>query len=180
MFFNRNPNNNNKNNNNSSIPNTDHSSSVVDTPIQTEAPANQDITFGDMVITLPVGFAESNNLIPEGSTIQCLYVNSDDNLVFGAFGEEKSLFEGTYVSSLNDYLNVQHDNAKGEASEIKEDNGLRYFDYTASNEGSTFTYFSTAFESDDEYYFVQFYTMDYLYSLYEDSFLNWAHTVRKA
>lgn len=119
-------------------------------------------------------------MIPEGSSIQYLYINNDDNLVFGSFGEDKSDFAGTSVKSLDDYLDIQHDNAKGDPSSIKEDNGMRYFDYTASNNGQTFKYFSTAFESEDEYYFVQFYTMDYLYSLYEDDFIKWAHTIKEA
>ncbi len=172
-----NTNNNNNNNNNSS------SSSVVPTtaPKPTESP-DKEVVFGDMKITLPKEFVDNKALIPSDSDIKCYYTNTQEELAFAALNEEKSDFAKTKVQSLDDYLEVQHTNSKGSVtSEIKEDNGLKYFDYEAEGtNGTIYKYFSTAFESDDYYWFVQFYTTKEQYSKYESKFLEWSHTVTKA
>lgn len=171
--------NNNNNNNNSSS----SSAPASATTAEPTASPTKDVVFGEMKITLPDDFTEKNDLIPEGSSTKYYYINGDGSVAFGALNEEKSGFEGTAVKSLDDYLQVQHDNSKGDVtSDIKEDNGLKYFDYEAngSSDTLTFKYFSTAYESEDNYWFVQIYTTDDLYPRYEQEFISWAHTVTEA
>ena len=143
---------------------------------------NNNSSSGDMKITLPKEFVDNKALIPSDSDIKCYYTNTQEELAFAALNEDKSDFAKTKVQSLDDYLEVQHTNSKGSVtSEIKEDNGLKYFDYEAEGtNGTIYKYFSTAFESDDYYWFVQFYTTKEQYSKYESKFLEWSHTVTKA
>lgn len=144
--------------------------------------SGKEVVFGEMKITLPADFTDRNDLIPEESEISYLYANGAMNVAFVALTEQKSDFEGTKVKSLDDYLQTQHDNSKGgeNTSEIIEDNGLKYFVYVTTPETTPFKYFSTAYETDDAYWFVQFYTTEELYPSYQQNFLKWAHTVTKA
>ena len=167
---------------------TDSSKADSSKPDATKAPepttsSDQEIVLDEIKITLPADFTEHNEMIPDDSDIKYFYANGDLDVAFVALSENKSDFEGTKVTSLEDYLEVQHDNSKGgdNTSEIKEDNGLKYFDYEAEGtNGTIYKYFSTAFESDDYYWFVQFYTSKEQYSKYESKFLQWSRTVTEA
>lgn len=170
--------------NNTNTPNNNNSSSAAvatTAPKPTESP-DKEIVFGDMKITLPKEFVDNKSLIPSDSDLKCFYIHSLESLAFAALSEKKSDFEKTKVQSVDDYLDVQRDNSKGSiTSDIKEDNGLRYFDYEADgSNGEVYKYFSTAFGSDDNYWFVQFYTTKDKYAKYESQFLKWSHTVTKA
>ena len=166
---------------------TDSSKADSSKPDATKAPepttsSDQEIVLDEIKITLPADFTEHNEMIPDDSDIKYFYANGDLDVAFVALSENKSDFEGTKVTSLEDYLEVQHDNSKGgdNTSEIKEDNGLKYFDYVSSSGSTSFEYFSTAYDIGDSYWFVQFYTMEDDYPSHEQDFIKWAHTVTEA
>lgn len=145
----------------------------------------KDFVFGSLKMTLPSDFTQKNDLLPEDSDMEYLFTDRNQTIAVVALKELKSEFKGTEVKSLDDYLKVQRDNSKGIfTSVINEDNGLKYFEYTAlSNalkESVTYEYFSTAYETDDEYWFIQITTLEDNYKSLQSDFIKWAHSITKA
>lgn len=146
----------------------------------TEAQASDEVTITDNGVTfvLPKGFRTYNDRIPEGSGITTMVASPTERIAFCAVREEKSLFEGTEITSAESYLQFQHDNAKGKnVTAIKNEPGIPYFEYEYTNDNQSFRYFTTAMESAGAYYALQCFTPADEYDSYKDRIVNWMRQI---
>lgn len=92
-------------------------------------------------------------------SIDRMVASPTERIAFCAIREEKSPFEGSEITSVEAYLQFQHDNSKGKnVTAIKNETGIPYFEYEYTNGNQTFRYFTTAMESDSAYYTLQCFT----------------------
>ena len=151
------------------------------TQATTEAQANDEVSITDNGVTfvLPKGFRTYNDKIPAGSGITTMVASPTERIAFCAIREEKSPFEGSEITSVEAYLQFQHDNSKGKnVTAIKNETGIPYFEYEYTNGNQTFRYFTTAMESDSAYYTLQCFTPVDEYDSYKDRILNGMRNVR--
>ena len=134
------------------------------TQATTEAQANDEVSITDNGVTF---------VLPK------MVASPTERIAFCAIREEKSPFEGSEITSVEAYLQFQHDNSKGKnVTAIKNETGIPYFEYEYTNGNQTFRYFTTAMESDSAYYTLQCFTPTDEYDSYKDRILNWMRNVR--
>ena len=168
----------------SSTASSDGGSSSSGSSSGSSASDEKELVLGDLKITVPSDFELSNSSIPEDSDIQYMAMNKAKDIGIVAFSESAGVCASGGINSLDDYIQFQHDNSKGlVVSVIKDNNGQKYFDYTAVNTEDTnnilnFKYYTTAFENGGNYWFLQIYCLQSDYGSHEADFLKWADSVR--
>lgn len=130
--------------------------------------------FGDneFSITLPDKFSLEEL---EGARV---YLESDDALIIAykdTFQELEALGI-TKDSSLNDYLELIIKNNNYEY-EVKEDDGLVYFEYEEDVDDSNYYYFVLALKSDDAFWLVNFACLAQDKDEFKLDFMDWAKTI---
>lgn len=157
--------------------------SSADSPADTEKTANGESVFttDKLDITLPEGYHLSNNLIPEGSDVDMIITDAQDNVGLMFIEEPLTNFAGSEISSLDDYLSWQHDNVPGtNVSEITEADGTKSFTYTFLNTdlGYTYKYYTTAKASDTAYWTIQGFCLESQYDANEANFIRWINSIK--
>lgn len=166
-------------------PSSNTSTSTPDTQEKIVESTSADDDFvldaGDFDITVPEGYHLANELLPAESDVKVMITDKSNNVGLMFVQEPLSDFEGSDISSLDDYIKLQHDNINGEnASEIKEINGMKYFTYTFHNKdlGYTYEYFTTATKTDTDFWAMQGFTLQNMYDDYEADFAKWLSSVK--
>lgn len=159
--------------------------------VNESATQSSDVTLGSegISITLPKDFAADKLDLSDNTDIITSFSNDNETIAIFVIKELKSDLDG--INSASEYLQVQCDNMPdGVISGDKifkdtegnyildEDDGVEYFEYTNINIGSdSFKYLSTAYESDDAFWFVQFTCAVDDYDSNKADFIKWAKTV---
>ena len=162
--------------------------SAVETVNETTAQST-DVALGSegISITLPEDFAVGGLDLSDNPDITTVFSNTNGTIAILAIKELKSEID---VNSASDYLQLQCDNLpegvipgntlkdpKGNYI-LSENDGVEYFEYTDLNIGSdSFEYLSTAYESDDAFWLVQFTCASDEYASNKSDFIKWAKTV---
>ena len=110
-----------------------------------------------------------------------MIADKDENIAIALFSEKISVFEGTQIGSVDDYLQLQHDNSKGIfVSVIQTDNNIKYFEYTNADldSGNNFEYLTTALSSSDSYWLVQAFCLQDQYKTLKPDFLKWISSIK--
>lgn len=169
----------------SKAPSSNTSTSTPDTQEKIVESTSADDDFvldaGDFDITVPEGYHLANELLPADSDVKVMITDKSNNVGLMFVQEPLSDFEDSDISSLDDYIKLQHDNINGEnASEIKEINGMKYFTYTFHNKdlGYTYEYFTTATKTDTDFWAMQGFTLQNMYDNYEADFAKWLSSVK--
>lgn len=169
----------------SKAPSSNTSTSTPDTQEKIVESTSADDDFvldaGDFDITVPEGYHLANELLPTESDVKVMITDKSNNVGLMFVQEPLSDFEDSDISSLDDYIKLQHDNINGEnASEIKEINGMKYFTYTFHNKdlGYTYEYFTTATKTDTDFWAMQGFTLQNMYDDYEADFAKWLSSVK--
>ena len=91
--------------------------------------------------------------------------------------EDKAILEN-YAQNMDEYVNlvVQANKSKGLAG-AEYENGRPIFEYTVESEGVTYAYYTSAYESDDAFWLVQFACYQSDYATLRPLFVQWADTV---
>ncbi len=106
------------------------------------------------------------------------YFTGEKTLVM-AIKEEFTLLEAVDIkesSTLKDYAEVVIANNKADY-EIKEKDGLTYFEYEKEVNGKNYYYLSTVYKSHDAFWLVNFACEKKNKEAYQEKFLTWAKTV---
>ena len=143
----------------------------LDTDVDKETVLETD----DFKITVPEGYHFMNSLIPDDSDIDSIITDKKNNVLVTLLKEKISVFEDTGVKTVDDYLNLHHESAKGtNVSEIEEKNGEKYFTYEVLNEdlGYTYKYLTICRKSDSHYWVLQGGALKSSYDDYEDTFFD--------
>lgn len=124
-------------------------------------------TVGDLGIWLPEGFEIANY---EGYD---LVLENEDVIVF-LCAENKASLGGDI--DFETYVNLLHQaNADKNPSEIYDNDGVPYFTFEYEVSGTELLYFLTAYEGEEDFWFVQFVCVAEDYEpLYEDMFLEYS------
>lgn len=126
-----------------------------------------------MSITLTDQFAEKD-IVTYTATYQ-----SNRYLVF-ALKEEFSLFEDAGLSadmSLEEYADLIAYN-NGIEMELKEQQGVTYFEYEKTANGKELSYFAVIARGADAYWLIQFACEEEDYAKSQELFLKWAKTIQ--
>ena len=160
----------------------DQQNSVVSsTPDEKNADGESVFTTDKLDITLPEGYHLSNNLIPEGSDVDMIITDAQDNVGLMFIEEPLTNFAGSEISSIDDYLSWQHDNVPGtNVSEITEADGTKSFTYTFLNTdlGYTYKYYTTAKASDTAYWTIQGFCLESQYDANKANFIRWINSIK--
>lgn len=91
--------------------------------------------------------------------------------------EEKSILVG-YADKMDEYVNlvVQANKSKGVTGADYE-NGRPIFEYTMTSDGVTYAYYTSAYESEDAFWLVQFACYESDYATLRPLFVQWADSV---
>jgi len=125
-----------------------------------------------ITLTLTEAFEEGSK---EG---YAAFYSSDDVLVF--------MLKETFDSFTNKKLTlakyaefVKEANEDKSPSDVINENGLTYLEYSVKNaaSGKTYKYFTAVFEGTDAFWCVQFVCFESAYAEYKPYFINWAKTV---
>lgn len=140
-----------------------------------EAADTQTFTTDGFTITLPKDFKETTI---SGYTVA---YTTMDTMVIG-LKETKSSLEPLNLTSVDEYLDVLRTNNASRAQEMfdtTEEDGVRFFEYTFFNTSYNleYKYFTTAVESDDAYWMVQFATTSTNYDANKSNFIEWAKSI---
>ncbi len=111
------------------------------------------------------------------ATATAAFVN--DKVVVTVLKEEFSILEAIDInkdSKIEDYAKAVVKNNKADY-ELKEKDGLYYFEYEKAVNGKDFYYLATLYKSDDAFWLVNFACEKSNKSNYQDSFMEWAKTV---
>lgn len=79
-------------------------------------------------------------------------------------------------SSVEEYAKAVITNNKANY-ELKEKDGIHYFEYEKTNNGKNYYYMAVMYKSDDAFWLVNFACETSNKSTYQDTFLEWAKTV---
>ncbi len=121
-----------------------------------------------------------NDKFQEKSIVsQTVYLESTE-AIFSALKEDFSALESINLgksASLNDYAKavVANNNAD---YEIKEEDGLTYFEYEKTVSGKDFYYLACVYKSDDAFWLVNFASETSNKGKYQPLFKRWAKTVK--
>ncbi len=102
-----------------------------------------------------------------------------DKAVVTALKEEFSILETIDIdknSKIEDYAKAVIKNNKADY-ELKEKDGLNYFEYEQTVSGKDYYYFAAIYKSDDAFWLVNFACDKNNKSEYQDKFVEWAKTV---
>ena len=126
-----------------------------------------------MSITLTSDFEEK-----ELESLTVYYESS--NAIVAVLKEEFTLFDSLDLAAedltLNDYADLVLAN-NGLNAEIKEANGLVYFNYEKDANGKSNTYLATVYKADDAFWLIQYCCPTDDYQKMEPGFIEWAQTV---
>lgn len=103
----------------------------------------------------------------------------NDKVVVTALKEEFSILEAIDInkdSKIEDYANAVIKNNKADY-ELKEKDGLSYFEYEQTVNGKDFYYLATLYKSDDAFWLVNFACEKSNKDSYQEAFMEWAKTV---
>lgn len=104
-----------------------------------------------------------------------------DKSFFAANREEKSLFYGTGINNLKNYINavLELNNKKSVIKEGVTSNGQQYFyaKYTSEVDGDSFSYYLVTFEGENHYYTINFGCRTKDFSKFEYQYEDWAKTI---
>lgn len=123
-------------------------------------------------ITMDEGMTEK-----ELATTTATFMN--DKVVVTALKEEFSTLEVVDVnkdSTLEDYAKAVLKNNKADY-ELKEKDGIHYFEYEETVNGKDFYYLAPVYKSDDAFWLVNFACEKSNKDDYYDTFIKWAKTV---
>lgn len=121
-----------------------------------------------------------NDKFQEKSIVsQTVYLESTE-AIFSALKEDFSALESINLgksASLNDYAKavVANNNAD---YEIKEEDGLTYFEYEKTVSGKDFYYLASVYKSDDAFWLINFASETSNKGKYQPLFKRWAKTVK--
>lgn len=133
------------------------------------ANAAQEFSGSGMTITLTKAFDEASY---QGYT-QCY--ESREAVVF-MLKEEFALVPGFEDYTLEEYAELVL-YANDFDSEIKTENGVMYFTYTSTPDGTPFYYMATLHKSGDAFWLIQFAAPESMMDKYHPLFLEWAASV---
>ena len=91
--------------------------------------------------------------------------------------EEFYLMEGFENYTLEQYANLVIKNNGIDSSELKENDGLTWFEYEAENEKEKYKYFAFVYKTNDAFWIVQFATKVEDSNEYEPKIMEWAKSV---
>ena len=103
---------------------------------------------------------------------------SEDAVVF-ALEEKFDEFEGFENYSIEEYGNmVLENNDFGADVQLKNEDGLTYFEYQATNDetNDTYVYFAVVYKETDAFWLIQFAALEGEFDTYRQSFVEWAKT----
>ena len=91
--------------------------------------------------------------------------------------EEKSILTG-YADNMDEYVNlvVQANKGKG-VTAANYENGRPIFEYTVVSDGATYAYYTSAYESEESFWLVQFACYESDYATLRPLFVQWADSV---
>ena len=102
---------------------------------------------------------------------------STDDVGFLVIEERFSRLEGAEQLSLQEYGELVK-KANNHSYELKEENGVTYYEYTAEGEdGKLFHYFVTVHKGPDAFWIVQFFTFADEANSYRDDIFQWAASI---
>lgn len=102
-----------------------------------------------------------------------------DKVVVTALKEEFTLLEAIDIdekSSIEDYAEAVIKNNKADY-ELKEKDGINYFEYEKTVSGKDYYYYAVVYKSDDAFWLVNFACEKNNKSEYQEKFFEWAKTV---
>ena len=131
----------------------------------------KDFSEQEMTVTLTREFGE---FAAEGFTVS---YSSEDVVVF-ALREDFSLAEGLGDFTLDDYAALVMYNNGIEGAELKNVDGIPYFEYDTDFEDETYSYAIFMYKASDAFWLFQFATHDEDYDKLKLDILGWASSVR--
>ncbi len=131
----------------------------------------KDFSEQEMTVTLTREFGE---FAAEGFTVS---YSSEDVVVF-ALREDFSLAEGLGDFTLDDYAALVMYNNGIEGAELKNVDGIPYFEYDTDFEDETYSYAIFVYKASDAFWLFQFATHDEDYDKLKLDILGWASSVR--
>lgn len=131
----------------------------------------KDFSEQEMTVTLTREFGE---FAAEGFTVS---YSSEDVVVF-ALREDFSLAEGLGDFTLDDYAALVMYNNGIEGAELKNVDGIPYFEYDTDFEDETYSYAIFMYKASDAFWLFQFATHDEDYGKLKLDILGWASSVR--
>lgn len=131
----------------------------------------KDFSEQEMTVTLTREFGE---FAAEGFTVS---YSSEDVVVF-ALREDFSLAEGLGDFTLDDYAALVMYNNGIEGAELKNVDGIPYFEYDTDFEDETYSYAIFMYKASDAFWLFQFVTHDEDYGKLKLDILGWASSVR--
>lgn len=132
----------------------------------------QEFSGSGITITLDDSFQKSNTMYVT------FYLESFD-YIFTGEREEKSLFTGTDIDTLEDYAHAVLEYSGNSGTELleAEDSAYLYAYYTATVEADEFGYMLICMESDNYYYVMNFASFADELDDSKDQFFDWADTI---
>lgn len=129
---------------------------------------------GDVTMVLPEEFEETS---AEGQDGAYLSDNAGAMVFTQTKAELTNLGYNGSTMTKKEYADAIISANEQQAQDVKEENGLTTYVYTASTENYNFTYQAFIFESDDAFHMVQFYCLSASYETLAPSFAQWASQV---
>ncbi len=134
-------------------------------------PEEKEFTKGELSITLNEDFSESSY-----AGFQAVYDSS--NVAVFALQEKFADYENIEDMTLEEYTEASIE-ANGLNTEVKQKDGLTYFEYDANGNSSLLYHYMTfAYKSDDGFWLVQFATLKEDAAEQEESILRYAKSVK--
>lgn len=130
-------------------------------------------TSNGISVTMSDGFQEKSIVS------QTVYLESTES-IFSALKEDFSVLEAVDLgesASLKDYAEAVVANNKADY-EIKEEDGLTYFEYEKTVSGKDFYYLACVYKSDDAFWLVNFASEASNKGKYQPLFKRWAKTIK--
>lgn len=129
-------------------------------------------TVDNMQITLDEKFKESS-----GENCDAYFETSDISVFVSKV--DFTLIDGLELLSVAEYADViiAGDEDADSSTEIKEADGLTYFEYQSKGENYTFLNLTAAYKSDDAFWVVEFVTLEENSEKYREDFIEWAQSV---